>query len=101
MMGEQEGVRWALRTIHKKANSSAVSLVGHRDCRSQPGDERVVSSSLTLQATLLVPLSGSCSGPLWFYRGGKRLPVKADLAIYSLIVGMSGPWENVATINVS
>ena len=29
---------------------------------------------------------------------GKRPPVKADLAIYSLIVGMSGQWENVATI---
>ena len=34
----------------------------------------------------------------WFYRVGKRLPVKADLAIYSLIVGMSEQWENVATM---
>ena len=30
------------------------------------------------------------SRPLWFYRVGKRPPVKADLAIYSPINGMSG-----------
>ena len=40
----------------------------------------------------------SPSGPSWFYRVGKRPPVKADLAIYSLVVGMSGQWVNVATI---
>ena len=39
-----------------------------------------------------------CSGLSWFYRVGKRLPVKADLAIYSLIVGMSGQWVNVVTM---
>ena len=39
-----------------------------------------------------------CNGPLWFYMVGKRPPVKADLAIYSLIVGMSGQWENAATM---
>ena len=39
-----------------------------------------------------------CSGPSWFYRVGKRPPVKADLAIYSLVVGMSGLWVNVATM---
>ena len=31
-----------------------------------------------------------CSGPLWFYRIGKRSPVKADLAIYSPMSGVSG-----------
>ena len=31
-----------------------------------------------------------CSGPSWFYRVGKRPPVKADLAIYSPIKGVSG-----------
>ena len=41
---------------------------------------------------------GLCSGPSWFYRVGKRPPVKADLAIYSIIVGMSGQWEDVATM---
>ena len=39
----------------------------------------------------------SRSGPLWPYRVGKILPVKADLAIYSLIVGMFGQWVNVRT----
>ena len=38
-------------TIYKEANSSAMSSVGH----SQPA---VVSSSLTHQAALLVPISG-------------------------------------------
>ena len=46
-------------TIHKEANSSAVPSVGHRNCHSQPGKTRMaVSSSLTPQATLLVPISG-------------------------------------------
>ena len=39
-----------------------------------------------------------CSGLSWFYRVSKRPPVKADLPIYSLIVGMSGQWLNVATM---
>ena len=29
-----------------------------------------------------------CSGLLWFYRVGKRPPVKADLAIYSPVSGV-------------
>ena len=33
---------------------------------------------------------GPCSGPSWFYRVVKRPPVKADLAIYSLIIGTCG-----------
>ena len=31
-----------------------------------------------------------CSGLSWFYSVGKRSPVKADLAIYSPINGVSG-----------
>ena len=60
--------------------------------------QTVVSSSLTPQTALLVPITGLCSGPSWFYRVEKRPPVKADLAIYSLVVGMSGLWVNVATM---
>ena len=41
---------------------------------------------------------GLCSEPSWFYRVGKRPPVKADLATYGLMVGMSGQWEDVATM---
>ena len=37
----------------------------------------------------LISAHGLCSGPSWFYRVGKRPPVKADVAIYSLIFGMS------------
>ena len=56
-------------------------------------DETVVSNSLTPKVALLVPHQWPhrpCSGPLWFYRVGKRPPVKADLAIYSPINGVSG-----------
>ena len=63
--------------------------------------QTVVSSSLTPQTALLVPITGPIDpvvGPSWFYRVGKRPPVKADLAIYSLVVGMSGLWVNVATM---
>ena len=31
-------------------------------------------------------------------QGRQKPPVKADLAIYSLVVGMSGLWVNVATM---
>ena len=44
-------------TIHKEANSSAVSSVGHRNCHSQPGRWRGIRDSLTPQAALLVPIS--------------------------------------------
>ena len=59
--------------------------------------QTVVSSSLTPQAALLVPISGPID-PVVVYRVGKRPSVKADLAIYSLVVGMSGLWVNVATM---
>ena len=47
-------------TIHKEANSSAMSSVEHRNCHSQPSRMRQssCSSSLTPQAALLVPISG-------------------------------------------
>ena len=92
----RRGVGWVLvvggkpkvgKPIHKEANISAVSSVGHRNCHSQPGGRMRRSSAETPQEALLVPISAHrlCSGPLWFYRVGKRPPVKADLAIYSLI----------------
>ena len=31
-----------------------------------------------------------CSAPLWFYRVGKKPSVKADLAIFSHVLGTSG-----------
>ena len=92
-------------TIHKETNSSAVSSVGHRNCHSRSTwqAQTVVSSSLTPQAALLVPISGPIDPVVADRRGfagsrGKRPPVKADLAIYSLVVGMSGLWVNVATM---
>ena len=63
--------------------------------------QTVVSSSLTPQTALLVPITGPIDPVVdrrGFYRVGKRPPVKADLAIYSLVVGMSGLWVNVATM---
>ena len=86
-------------TIHKEANSSAVSSVGHRNCHSQPGKTRDSRQQQSDTPSSLISAHqwphGLCSGPSWFYRVGKRPPVKADLAIYGLIVGMSGQWEDV------
>ena len=54
-MGGWEGVGWALgvggklkaaNIIHKEANSSAVSSVGHRNCHSQPGRTRRSSAAV-------------------------------------------------------
>ena len=33
-------------TIHKEANSNAVSSVGHRNCQSQPGRTRRLSAAV-------------------------------------------------------
>ena len=89
---------WA---IHKEANSSAVSSVGHRTVTvnlvRQDGRQQQFDTPSSLISAHQWP-HGLCSGPSWFYRVSKRPPVKADLAIYSLIVGMSGQWENVATM---
>jgi len=52
-----------------------------------------VWSSLVLQATLLMPLSGPtsvCFGLSWLDRVGKKLSIKADLVIYCYIVTVSG-----------
>ena len=55
-VGGWEGVGWVLgvvhgkpkagNTIHKEANSSAVSSVGHRNCHSQPGKTRRLSAAV-------------------------------------------------------
>ena len=85
-------------TIHKEANSSAVSSVGHRNCHSQPGKTRRSSDTPSSLISAHQWPHALCSGPSWFYRVGKRPPVKAGLATYGLIVGMSGQWEDVATM---
>ena len=54
-MGGVGGKLKAGKTIHKEANSNAVSSVGHRICHSQR-DSRQQRS--TPQAALLVPISG-------------------------------------------
>ena len=79
-------------SFHKETNSTetaTVNLVG-RDGYQQQFD--TPSSLISAHQWPFRP----CSGPSWFYRVSKRPPVKADLAIYSLIVGMSGQWLNVA-----
>ena len=84
-------------TIHKEANSSAIymSSIGHINLHSQP----VLVGRDSRQQQFETPSSlisahqwphRPCSGPSWFYRVSKRLPVKADLAIYSPITGVSG-----------
>ena len=80
-------------TIHKETNSSTsvgietatFKLVG-RD-----GHQQQFDTPSCLISSHQWP-HRHCSGPSWFYRVGKRPPVKADLAIYSLMVGMSGVW---------
>ena len=62
----------------------------HRNCHSQPGGTRQSSAPLSSPISAHKWPHRSCSGPSWFYRVGKRPPVKADLAIYSPINGVSG-----------
>ena len=100
-MGWTLGVGGKLKagiTTHKEANSSVVSsetatvnLVGRDGCQQQFGTP---SSLISADQWPHRP----CSRPSWSYRVSKRPPVKADLAIYSLIIGMSGQWLNIATM---
>ena len=62
--------------------TATVNLVG-RDGRWQQFD--------TPCSLISAPqwLHGPCSGPLWFYMVSKRPSVKADLAIYSPVSGVS------------
>ena len=69
-VGRREGVGWVLGVGGKPK-------VGNT----------IVSSNLTSQAAVLVPISGPID-PVVDCRGFQRPSVKADLAIYSLIVGM-------------
>ena len=64
------------------AHKQPVNLAG-RDSRQQPDTP---SSLISAHQWPHRP----CSGPSWVYRADKRPPVKADLAIYSPINGVSG-----------
>ena len=63
--------------------TATVNLVGRDSCQQQLDTP---SSLISARRWPHRP----CSGPSWFYRVGKRPPVKADLAIYSPINGVSG-----------
>ena len=80
-------------TIHKETNSNVVCSVLHRNSHSQPGRaRRSPAAVLTPQAALLVPISGPIE-PVVDRRGlqgRQKTPVKADLAIYSPIIGTYG-----------
>ena len=81
-------------TIRKVTNSSVVSSVGHRNCLGRDSRQQQFDTQSSFISGHQWP-HRSCSGPSWFYRVSNRPPVKADLAIYSIIVGMSGQWLNV------
>ena len=94
------GVGWALgvggkpkagNTIHSEPNSSIVSSVEHRNSHSRPGRCRRSLAADTACSFISAPqwLHRPCSGLSWFYRVGKRPPVKADLATHSPVSGVS------------
>ena len=63
--------------------NATVNLVGQDSCQQQ---FNTPSSLISAHQRAYRP----CSGPSWFYMVDKRPPVKADLAIYSPINGVSG-----------
>ena len=98
-VGGGRGVGWALgvggkpkagNTIHKETNSSAVCSVLHRvNLVGRDGHQQQFDTPGSLISAHQWP-HRPCSGPSWFYRVVKRPPVKADLAIYSPIIGTCG-----------
>ena len=79
-------------TIHKEANSSAVSSVstetGTVNLIGQDSHQQQFDTPSSLIGAHQWP-HRLCSGLSWFYRVSKRPPVKEDLAIYSPINGVS------------
>ena len=68
----------------------AMSSVGHRNCQvGRDSRQQQFDTPSSLISAHQWP-HRPCSGPSWFYRVGKRPPVKADLAIYSPINGVPG-----------
>ena len=88
-------------TIHKEINCNALSSVSTETATvnlvGQESREQQFDTPSSLISAHQWP-HRPCSGPSWFYRVGKRPTVKADLAICSLIVGVSGQWLSVATM---
>ena len=87
--GQVGSRRWAIPSTRRQTavlclqygtETTTVNLVG-RDGRQQQFD--IPSSLISAHQWPHRP----CSGPSWFHRVVKRPPVKADLAIYNLIVG--------------
>ena len=71
-------------TIHKEANSSAVSSVGTEtgtvNLVGRDGCQQQFDTPSSLIGAHQWP-HRLCSGPSWFYRVGKRPPVKEDPSI--------------------
>ena len=63
--------------------------IGHRLVESAREAKTAVRSSLVPHAVLLM-LSRAMNAPWWFESIGKKPSVKADLAIYDKVLGVSG-----------
>ena len=98
------GVGWMLvvggkpkvgNTIHKEANSSAMSSVGHRNCHSQPGRTDSRQQQLDITTSLISAHQCPhrlCNGPSWFYRVGKRPPVRLSIAPSMVCLDSARVW---------
>ena len=75
---------------HKDTDRNAVSSVSDRKGLN-PQDRSRQSSTAILEpvTSLLVPSLRPCIAPWWFDRIGNKPSVKADLAIYSYVLGIS------------
>ena len=62
---------------------------GHELMQSTREAQTAVRSSLVPYAVLLMH-PRTMNAPLWFHSIGKKPSVKADLAIYCLVLGVSG-----------
>ena len=91
MLGVDEKLK-AGNTIHSEANSSIMCTVEHRTATVSLVDVDGRWQQFDTPCSLISApqwLHRPCSGLSWFYRVGKQPPVKADLAIYSPVSGVS------------
>ena len=77
-------------SFHQDTDSDAVSSVSDRNKHNPHAGYRQRWSLAVLWHHSHPRIHRLCGAPLWFYRVGKKPSVKADLAIFSHVLGTSG-----------
>ena len=74
--------------LHKVTETNKVHSIGQDGCWQQFGTTHVIVNATHW-------LNRPCSAPSWFDRVQEKPAVKADVAIYTYMLGVSGQYKSV------